>query len=100
WKGLGFSVDYRWQSKINYLSSFASGIVKSRGILDANISYNIDKIFTQVKVGATNIAGPNYFSNIGGPLIGRTFYVGLTFDQGKQWRENSRRIETEGNTSF
>ena len=100
WKGLGFSVDYRWQSKINYLSSFASGIVKSRGILDANISYNIDKIYTQVKVGATNIAGPNYFSNIGGPLIGRTFYVGLTFDQGKQWRENSRRIETEGNTSF
>lgn len=100
WKGLGFAVDYRWQSKINWVSSFASGIVKARGVLDANLSYTIDKISTQVKVGATNIAGPGYITNVGGPLIGRTFYVGLTYDQGKKWRENARSIETEGNTSF
>jgi outer membrane receptor protein involved in Fe transport len=93
WKGLGFAVDYRWQSAINFVSSFASGTVKQRGVLDANLTYTIDKIYTQIKVGATNIAGPTYRTNVGGPFIGRTFYVGLTFDQGKKWRQNSQAMD-------
>jgi iron complex outermembrane receptor protein len=93
WKGLGFAVDYRWQSAITWISSFANGTVKQRGILDANLTYTIDKIYTQIKVGATNIAGPTYRTNVGGPFIGRTFYVGLTFDQGKKWRQNSQAMD-------
>jgi len=99
WKGLGFAIDYRWQSKINWVSSFANGVVKQRGVLDANVSYIIDKISTQIKVGATNIAGPGYKTNVGGPLIGRTFYVGLTFDQGKAWRKNSQAIDAAAQTA-
>lgn len=94
WKGLGFAVDYRWQSAIDWSSDFADGIVKARGMLDANISYFIEKAYTTFKVGATNIAGPDYITNVGGPFIGRTFYVGVTFDQGKMWRQNHNEVTT------
>ena len=92
WKGLGFSVDYRWQSKIDWASSFADGIVKSRGALDASLSYFCEKAMTTFKVGATNIAGPMYITNVGGPTIGRTFFVGITFDQSKMWREHHNEV--------
>ncbi len=92
WKGLGFGVDYRWQSKIDWTSDFADGVVKARGILDANISYLVEKAYTTFKVGATNIAGPEYRTNVGGPFIGRTFYVALTFDQGAMWKEHNSEV--------
>ena len=88
WKGLGFSLDYRWQSKIDWSSDFADGTVKARGMLDASLSYFVEKAFTTFKVGATNLAGPDYRTNVGGPFIGRTFFVGVTFDQGKEWKSN------------
>jgi len=92
WKGLGFAVDYRWQSSIAWTSSFADGTVKSHGALDANISYFVEKAYTAFKLGATNIAGPKYLSNVGGPFIGRTFYASITFDQGSMWKQNHREV--------
>jgi hypothetical protein len=92
WKGLGFGLDYRWQSAIDWSSDFADGTVKARGSLDANVSYFCEKAMTTFKVGATNIAGPEYLTNVGGPLIGRTFYTSVTFDQGKMWRERSDEL--------
>lgn len=92
WKGLGFAVDYRWQSSINWISSFANGTVKQRGVLDANISYYVDKAMTTFKVGATNIAGPEYRTNVGGPFIGRTFYAAVTFDQSRMWKEHHSEV--------
>ena len=92
WKGLGFSVDYRWQSAIDWSSDFADGTVKARGMLDASLSYFVEKAYTTFKVGATNIAGPKYLTNVGGPFIGRTFFAAITFDQGKMWKENHKDI--------
>ncbi|MFN8284644.1 MAG: carboxypeptidase-like regulatory domain-containing protein [Chitinophagales bacterium] len=98
WKGLGFSLDYRWQSKIDWSSDFADGTVKARGMLDASLSYFCEKAFTTFKVGATNIAGPDYRTNVGGPFIGRTFFVGVTFDQGKEWKAN--HADNKGGREF
>lgn len=92
WKGLGFGIDYRWQSSIAWSSDFADGTVKARGMLDANLSYFVEKAFTTFKVGATNIAGPVYRTNVGGPFIGRTFYAAITFDQGKMWKEHHSEV--------
>ncbi len=92
WKGLGFALDYRWQSAIVWSSDFADGTVKARGMLDASLSYFVEKAFTTFKVGATNIAGPEYRTNVGGPFIGRTFFVGITFDQGKMWKEHHAEV--------
>ena len=92
WKGLGFGIDYRWQSAIAWSSSFADGTVKARGVLDANISYFVEKAMTTFKLGATNIAGPIYNSNVGGPFIGRSFFASITFDQGKMWKEHHSEV--------
>lgn len=92
WKGLGFAVDYRWQSSILWSSSFANGTVPARGVLDANVSYFCEKAMTTFKIGATNIAGPEYITNVGGPFIGRTFYTSITFDQGKMWRDHHSEV--------
>jgi hypothetical protein len=81
WKNMGFSIDYRWQSEIAWSSDFADGTVKARGMLDANVSFGIPKMMTTIKIGATNIAGPTYRTNVGGPFVGRTFFVSLTYDQ-------------------
>lgn len=92
WKGLGFGVDYRWQSAISWSSDFADGTVKARGMLDANLSYFVEKAMTTFKVGATNIAGPTYRTNVGGPFIGRTFYASITFDQSKMWKAHHSEV--------
>ncbi len=92
WKGLSFAVDYRWQSSIAWSSDFADGTVKAHGSLDANIGYYLDKAMTTFKIGATNIAGPMYLTNVGGPYIGRTFYASVTFDQGKMWKEHHAEV--------
>lgn len=94
WKGLGFAIDYRWQSAIVWGSDFADGTVKARGILDANIGYFVEKAMTTFKIGATNIAGPTYRTNVGGPFIGRTFYASVTFDQAKLWKEHHNEVTT------
>lgn len=92
WKGLGFSLDYRWQSAIAWSSDFADGTVKARGMLDASLSYFVEKAYTTFKIGATNIAGPTYRTNVGGPFIGRTFFAAITFDQSRMWRDNHREV--------
>lgn len=76
----GFNVNYRWQSSFHWVSSFGAGEVPSYGSLDASVSYNIKNSNLRVSAGATNIAGPNYFTNIGGPLVGRTAFLSMTYD--------------------
>ncbi|HMV14377.1 MAG TPA: carboxypeptidase-like regulatory domain-containing protein [Chitinophagales bacterium] len=92
WKGLGFAIDYRWQSAIDWSSDFADGTVKARGMLDASLSYFVEKAMTTFKIGATNIAGPTYRTNVGGPFIGRTFFAAITFDQNKLWKEHHNEV--------
>ncbi|MCZ2394544.1 MAG: carboxypeptidase-like regulatory domain-containing protein [Chitinophagales bacterium] len=77
---VGFNVAYRWQNEFWWYSTFGSGNIEAFGSLDASLSYNLKNSNTTIKAGATNIAGPDYNTNIGAPMIGRTFFVGLTYD--------------------
>lgn len=76
----GFNINYRWQSGFHWVSSFGSGEIEAYGNLDASVSYTIKSANMRISAGATNIAGPNYYTNIGGPLIGRTAFISLTYD--------------------
>ncbi|MCO5230014.1 MAG: carboxypeptidase-like regulatory domain-containing protein [Chitinophagales bacterium] len=77
---VGFNVSYRWQNEFYWYSTFGAGNIDAFGSLDASLSYNLKNSNTTIKAGATNIAGPDYNTNIGAPMIGRTFFVGLTYD--------------------
>lgn len=78
----GASINYRWQDQFYWVSSFGYGDIDSYGTLDASISYNFKSLGTSIKVGGTNLVGPDYITNIGGPMIGKTFFVGITYDAG------------------
>jgi outer membrane receptor protein involved in Fe transport len=79
---IGFDLSYRWQGEMLWVSSFGSGNIKAFGTMDAAITYNYKKLNTLFKLGGTNIFGPQYRTNIGGPFIGRMFFVGFAYDPG------------------
>lgn len=80
--GAGFDVSYRWQSGFDWVSSFGSGYVKAFNTLDAAVFYKVEDWNTTFKLAGTNLVGPSYRTNIGGPYIGKIITVGLTFDTG------------------
>lgn len=80
-KSLGFSVNYRWQEEFLWQSDFGSAMIPEFGVFDAQVSYKIPSIKTMVKVGGTNLFGGDYRTNFGGPFVGQTYYLSLTFDQ-------------------
>ncbi len=76
----GYNINYRWQSEFNWISSFGYGDIPAYGTLDASVGYTFKNIGTSIKLGGTNLIGPDYITNIGGPMIGKTFFVGITYD--------------------
>ncbi len=81
WKGVGFDLSYRWQQGFLWQNSFAIGNIPAYGSLDAQVSYKIKKASTSVKLGATNILGPEFQTNTGGPYVGRQVFISLTYDE-------------------
>lgn len=80
-KNFGFGLNYRWQDSFLWQSSFATGSIKSYGVFDMQVNYTIKSMKTIVKAGVTNLFGPEYQTNYGGPFVGRMLFVGLTYDQ-------------------
>ncbi|MCO4293891.1 TonB-dependent receptor [Solitalea sp. MAHUQ-68] len=80
-KGLGFGLNYRYQSEFLYDGSFGAGTVPSVGTFDAQLSYKILPIKTMIKMGGSNIGNKYYQNAFGNPGVGGLYYVSLTFDQ-------------------
>lgn len=80
-KNLGFNVNYRWQYKFQWQSTYGVWEVPEYGLVDAQVNYKISSIKTIVKIGGTNIGGGDYRTNLGAPFVGQTYYISLTFDE-------------------
>lgn len=80
-KNLGFNVNYRWQHKFEWQSSYGIWQVPEYGVVDAQVSYKISPIKTILKIGGTNIGGGDYRTNLGAPFVGQQYYISLTFDE-------------------
>lgn len=80
-KNLGFNVNYRWQYKFQWQSTYGVWEVPEYGLVDAQVNYKISSIKTMVKIGGTNIGGGDYRTNLGAPFVGQTYYISLTFDE-------------------
>ncbi len=81
YKNLGFGLNYKWSDEFKWENSFGNGIVPAYGSLNGQFSYNIKSLKTTAKIGATNILGDAYRTNVGGPWVGRTVFFSLTYDQ-------------------
>ncbi len=78
---LGVSVNYRYQTSFLWESSYGSWIVPEFGVLDAQVSYTVTSIKSVIKLGATNLFGDDYRTNLGAPYVGQQYYITITFDE-------------------
>jgi outer membrane receptor protein involved in Fe transport len=80
-KKVGFGVNYKWVDGFLYEGSPQfTGYVPSYDLLDAQVSVDLDKLNTTVKVGASNLLNNEHFETYGGPYIGRLAYISLLYD--------------------
>lgn len=80
YKNVGFKVQYKYTSKIDWKTDFSIGEVPSWQTVDAQVSYRIPQQKATVALGGTNIFNKYYTQYIGGPSIGGFYYASLTFD--------------------
>ena len=80
-QGFGFSVAYKWVDSYLFEGSPQfSGFIDSYGLLDAQMNFDIKKINTNIKFGASNILNNEVFQVYGGPRIGRLAYITATYN--------------------
>ncbi|MEQ1585303.1 MAG: TonB-dependent receptor, partial [Cyclobacteriaceae bacterium] len=78
---LGFNINFRWQEGFLWQSSYGVWNVPEFGVLDAQINYKLSALRSMVKIGATNLGGGDYRTNLGAPFVGQMYYLSLTFDE-------------------
>lgn len=79
-RGIGFSINYRWQDKINWEGTFASGEVPAYSTLDAMIGLKLPKIKSMFKIGSTNLLNKYYRSSFGNPEVGGLYYASFGYN--------------------
>ena len=76
----GFTVGWHWQSAFYWNSPLAAGEVPAYGSLDAQVNYRLPKLFSTIKLGATDLLNQRYYQYLGGPTIGGFYYFTIIFD--------------------
>lgn len=79
-KNVGFNVNYRWQDKFTWFSSFSGGEVPAFGTVDAQVNLRIPSITSMIKIGGSNILNKYYFTSYGNPEVGAMYYISLAFN--------------------
>ena len=79
YKNLGFKVDYKYQTEFLWQASFADGIVPARSVFDAQLSYNLKKYNTKLKIGGSNLLGEEYLPAPGTGKVGSIYYISFTY---------------------
>lgn len=79
-KNFGFNLVYRWQDKVEWQGTFATGNIPAFGTLDAQVSYKVPTIKTMFKLGGSNVLNKYYYSSFGNPKIGAVYYVSIGYN--------------------
>ncbi len=79
-KNIGFNVQYRWQEKFTWNSTFGSGDVPAFGTLDGQVSFKVPSINSTIKFGGSNLLNKYYSTSFGNPLVGAVYYTSITFN--------------------
>ncbi len=80
YKNFGFNVLLRWQDKMYWEGTFATGDVPAYTTIDAQISYKITSIKSMIKLGGTNISNKYYTSAFGNPQVGGLYYISFGYN--------------------
>lgn len=80
-QSMGFNLNYKWvQGFVFEGSPQFTGNIDNYGLLDAQISFDIKKINSTIKFGASNILDNQAFQTYGGPRIGRLAYASILYE--------------------
>ncbi|MCX6290197.1 MAG: TonB-dependent receptor, partial [Bacteroidetes bacterium] len=83
-RNFGFGINFKWVEGFNFEGSPQfTGYVPSYNTLDAQVSYHIPKIFTTLKLGASNVLDNQKFTVYGGPTVGRLAYFSVLVELDK-----------------
>ncbi len=77
---LGFNINFHWQSKFYWESSFGAADIPAYTTLDAQFSYKFSAINTTFKLGGSNILNKYYTSSFGSAQIGGLYYFSLIYE--------------------
>jgi outer membrane receptor protein involved in Fe transport len=77
-KNIGFNISGRWSDEYLWQSTFADGMIDAATVLDAQISYNLTKFKSTIKLGAANLFGKEYQQVLGAGAIGQQYFLSLT----------------------
>ncbi len=79
-KNIGFNVTWKWQDAFLWESPLVTGDVAAVSTLDAQVSFRIPKLKSQVKAGGANILNHHHIQYAGGPTLGALYYVAVTVE--------------------
>jgi len=80
-KSFSFNVNYKWIEGFLFEGSPQfTGFVPTYDMLDAQVSFGLEKINSILKIGASNILDNRQFQTYGGPRIGRLAYITWTYE--------------------
>ena len=74
---IGFNLNYRWQNSFIWESSFGVGKIPSIHNIDAQVTYDIKKLHSKIKIGGSNILNNYHTTSFGSASVGALYYVTL-----------------------
>lgn len=77
-KNFGFNVSGRWNTAYKWESTFMDGTIPQTTVVDTQLNYNLTKLKSTIKLGATNIGSNEYVQVLGAGLIGQQYFVSWT----------------------
>lgn len=94
-RGFGFNVNYKWiQGFLFEGSPQFTGSIPTYSLLDAQISWDVQKIYTTFKFGGSNLVSKRNYQAYGGPGIGRMIYgsilINIDCDTFKSWTDKNK----------
>ncbi|HEU4469473.1 MAG TPA: TonB-dependent receptor [Flavisolibacter sp.] len=80
WKNVGFNFVFKWQDRVYYEGTFATGTLPYFGWLDGQVSYKFPESKSSVRIGGTNILNSYYRTGFGNPYVGGLYYVSYGYN--------------------
>jgi outer membrane receptor protein involved in Fe transport len=78
-KVVGFNLLMHWQDSFSSDGDLASGPVDAYSTIDAQVSYQLKKLHSTVKLGGTNVFNDYYKNSYANPEVGGLYYLSLAF---------------------
>ncbi|NGY36592.1 TonB-dependent receptor [Flavobacterium sp. XN-5] len=79
-ENFGFNISGRWNSEYLWQSTMVDGMIDAATVIDAQINYNIPKLKSTLKIGASNLGGKEYAQVLGAGLIGQQYFASWTLN--------------------